>query len=170
MSGHLGRSDASRGAPSMPRGRGYGGGVNHSPKEKKEVGIGISLNHSRPKGLVGFREGAGILRSFSRGGVRNVDFPVGARMTCPCWVHTPLCSERLGRLVCRRPYEAIFFDSRPSEMVFPARQVGVIRCYDKARLASPASRGRQASRVAVIPASPSSPALHTAAARPQGSR
>ena len=34
-------------------GEGVGGGVNPSPKGKKGVGRGISLNHSRPKGLVG---------------------------------------------------------------------------------------------------------------------
>ena len=35
-------------------GEGVGGGVNHSPKGKKGVGRGSSLNHSRPEGLVGF--------------------------------------------------------------------------------------------------------------------
>ena len=33
---------------------GVGGGVNPSPKGKKGVGKGNSLDHLRPKGLVGF--------------------------------------------------------------------------------------------------------------------
>ena len=51
--GHLGRSDTSRPAPSRSVGRGKGRGK-PSPKGKKEVGRGNSLDHLRPKGLVGF--------------------------------------------------------------------------------------------------------------------
>ena len=36
-------------------GEGVGGGVNPSSKGKKGIGKGISLNHSRPRGLVGVR-------------------------------------------------------------------------------------------------------------------
>ena len=54
--GHLGRSNAPR-TPRPGPGEGVGGGVNPSPKGKKGVGRGNSLDHLRPKGLVGFLEG-----------------------------------------------------------------------------------------------------------------
>ena len=70
LGGHLGLSEASLaqswaildalttlGAVHPGPGEVVGGGVNPSPKGKKGVGQGISLNHSRPKGLVGLRCG-----------------------------------------------------------------------------------------------------------------
>ena len=67
LGGHLGLSEARleqswavldvpapREPPRPGPGEGVGGGVNPSPKGKKGVGKGISLNHSRLKGLVGF--------------------------------------------------------------------------------------------------------------------
>ena len=67
LGAHLGLSDAllepswaildaltARDRPRPGPGEGVGGGVNPSPKGKKGVGRGSSLDHLRPKGLVGF--------------------------------------------------------------------------------------------------------------------
>ena len=63
--------DLTRRGPSRPGpGEGVGGGVNPSPKGKKGVGKGISLNHSRPKWLVGLRCGVngGSVATWDRSG------------------------------------------------------------------------------------------------------
>ena len=67
LGGHLGLSEAlleqswtilgdrtPRDRPRPVPGEGVGGCVNPSQKGQKGVGKGNSLNHSRPKGLVGF--------------------------------------------------------------------------------------------------------------------
>ena len=81
LGGYLGLSEAllepswafldaltARGAPRPGPGEGVGGGVNPSPKGKKGVGRGNSLDHLRPKGLVGFP------RDFGFGGANLAEF------------------------------------------------------------------------------------------------